>query len=66
MGEWFELRWLGGEAYIDYQSEESKWASAAVKLTADEVQAIEDFQVKQSRAEKDFIKQLMGEKLTQR
>ncbi len=64
MGEWFELRWLGGEAYIDYQSEQSKWASAAVKLSADEVQAVEDFRIKQSSAEKDFIKQLLGNKLS--
>jgi hypothetical protein len=63
MGEWFELRWLGGEPYVDYQSEQSKWASAAVKLDADEVQAIEDFQIKQANAEKDFIKQLLGGKL---
>ena len=33
-------------------------------LTYDEVQAAEDFQIKQSSAEKDFIKQLLGNKLS--
>lgn len=64
MGEWFELRWLGGDPYIDYQSEESKWSSAAIKLTSDEVQEIEDFQIKQSNDEKAFIKSLLINKLS--
>lgn len=62
MGEWYELRWLAGKPYIDYQSEASKWDSACVDLSMDELQRLEDFQVKQSAQEKEFIKSLIAHK----
>jgi len=62
MGEWYELKWLGGKPYIDYQSEASKWGSVCVELTHEQLQELEDFQVKQANQEKNFIKALITQK----
>lgn len=41
MGDWYELKWLAGVSYLEYQNEKSGWRTIAVELTEEQSKAVD-------------------------
>ena len=59
MGDWYNVVWLAGEAYIEGSSEKTKWQTIARKLTLEELGLFEEFEEKQSKERGEFLAKML-------
>ena len=60
MGDWYEVKELANDWYLEFQSAETGWNPKAVKLTHEQAKQFIEFEDAQAQRRYVFLKQMAG------
>lgn len=58
MGDWYEVVYLGGNAYIQYQGEHTDWKLKVIKIGAEHSSLIDTLNMRYESEMKDLLKEI--------
>ncbi|MDB4311993.1 hypothetical protein N9937_01045 [bacterium] len=56
MGAWYEVKWLGGQCYIEHCSAATEWQTEVFHVSIQQAEAMEEFFATQEQINSDFLR----------